>query len=109
MKEQINASITTMQKDWETNPRWKRIKRDYTAEAVATFGMNTFSIGDIVNTTHQKHPEYTLSAEVALKTFELYKQEWGLRVASANPPTYQKETVVEAPGKKKVTARTSLM
>ena len=28
-------SANDIQKDWDTNPRWKNVKRDYTAEEVA--------------------------------------------------------------------------
>ena len=27
-------SAQDIQKDWDTNPRWKNVKRDYTAEEV---------------------------------------------------------------------------
>ena len=42
------AEAATIQKDWDTNPRWQGIKRGYSAE-------------DVVRLRGSVRPEYTLS------------------------------------------------
>ena len=53
-------SAKEIQKDWDTNPRWKNVKRDYTAEEVVSLR----SSGII---------DYTLAKKGAEKFISLYE------------------------------------
>ncbi len=50
--------IKQLQDDWDTNPRWKNVKRDYTAE-------------DVVRLRGSLQPDYTLATRGAEKLWEL--------------------------------------
>jgi len=50
--------IKQLQDDWDTNPRWKNVKRDYSAE-------------DVVRLRGSLQPEYTLATRGAEKLWEL--------------------------------------
>jgi len=34
MTDRLAAAAAELRREWETNPRWKNVKRDYTAEDV---------------------------------------------------------------------------
>ncbi len=50
--------IATLQKDWDTNPRWKNVKRNYSAE-------------DVVRLRGSIQPEYTIAKRGAEKLWDL--------------------------------------
>lgn len=53
-----DQQIAAIQKDWDTNPRWKNVKRNYTAE-------------DVVRLRGSLQPEYTLAKRGAEKLWDL--------------------------------------
>ncbi len=53
-----DQQIAALKKDWETNPRWKHVKRGYTAE-------------DVVRLRGSVHIEYTLARRGAEKLWKL--------------------------------------
>ena len=53
-----DQQIKQLQDDWDTNPRWKNVKRDYTAE-------------DVVRLRGSVQPEYTLARHGAERLWEL--------------------------------------
>jgi len=56
------AEAATIQKDWDTNPRWQGVKRGYTAE-------------DVVRLRGSVRPEYTLARQGAEKLWNLVNNE----------------------------------
>ena len=56
------AEAATIQKDWDTNPRWQGIKRGYSAE-------------DVVRLRGSVRPEYTLARQGADKLWNLVNNE----------------------------------
>jgi len=62
--------IEALEKDWATNPRWKNVKRTYTAEEVVEveyqgdpleIGFNVSYLIDVLNTVHGEKVKITLS------------------------------------------------
>jgi len=53
----FEQQVAELKKDWETNPRWKNVKRDYTAE-------------DVVRLRGSMVPEYTLAKNGAEKLWD---------------------------------------
>ena len=53
-----DEQIKQLQNDWDSNPRWKNVKRDYTAE-------------DVVRLRGSVQPEYTLAKRGAERLWEL--------------------------------------
>jgi len=53
----FEQQVAELKKDWETNPRWKNVKRDYTAE-------------DVVRLRGSVVPEYTFAKRGAEKLWE---------------------------------------
>ncbi len=56
------AEAATIQKDWDTNPRWQGVKRGYSAE-------------DVVRLRGSVRPEYTLARQGAEKLWNLVNNE----------------------------------
>ena len=52
----ITQQIAELQKDWDTNPRWKGVKRDYTA-------------ADVVRLRGSVQPEHTLADFLTLPAY----------------------------------------
>jgi len=57
MSKTFEQQVQELKKDWETNPRWKNVKRDYTAE-------------DVVRLRGSLVPEYTFAKRGAEKLWE---------------------------------------
>ena len=57
-KQQVSEQVARLQKDWDENPRWNNVKREY-------------STADVVRLRGSLQPEYTLARRGSIKLWDL--------------------------------------